>query len=71
MFFFLSFITLTLSEDPAVAANLKAEELFNPMKFKIATSLPDANQDGYADNQDFQSALKNISMSRFEISQVF
>ena len=52
-YFLLSFITLTISEDPAVAANLKAEELFNPMKYKLPTHLPDGNQDGYSDNQDF------------------
>jgi len=29
------------------------EDVENPMKFRFPSELPDQNQDGYADNQDF------------------
>lgn len=29
------------------------EDLGNPMKYKLPYELPDQNQDGFSDNQDF------------------
>lgn len=45
--------------------------LSNPMKFRLPYELPDQNQDGFADNQDFQRAFKSLSMTRYEISALF
>lgn len=47
------------------------EDPKNPMKFKLPYELPDQNQDGYSDNQDFQRAFKSLNLTRYEISQVF
>lgn len=44
------------------------EDPANPMKFKLPFELPDQNQDGFADNQDFQRAFKNLNLSRYEIN---
>lgn len=41
------------------------------MKFRLPYELPDQNQDGFADNQDFQKAFKSLNMTRYEISSVF
>ena len=44
------------------------DEKNNPMKYKFPFELPDQNQDGFSDNQDFQKAFKNLNLTRFEIS---
>ncbi len=41
------------------------------MKFKLPYEIPDQNQDGYSDNQDFQRAFKNLNLTRYEISALF
>lgn len=46
-------------------------DLSNPMKYRLPYELPDQNQDGFADNEDFQRAFRGLNMTRYEISSVF
>jgi len=46
--FFSMSIVMKFKSDP-----VEIEDLGNPMKYKLPYELPDQNQDGFSDNQDF------------------
>ena len=43
----------------------------NPMNYALPLHLPDQNQDGQSDNQDFQRAFLGLHLTRYEVSQLF
>ena len=53
------------------AQPVEIEDPGNPMKYKLPYELPDQNQDGFSDNQDFQRAFKSLNLTRYEISTIF